>query len=334
MDRRSFLYCAAAAGSLALPARWPLARDAARTGLVTDDIFLQPVFSGTHPEQPQRVTETLAALERAGLSRSLARLPIRKAGDDELRLVHTDAHIAGIRRNHGDAIERIGRAGVGAALAACDAVHAGRVGNAFVLSRPPGHHAANDGEIVGFCIYNNVAVAARYLQRRLGYRKILIVDWDFHHGDGTEQLFYDDPTILVFSTHRWESYPRTGDPARRGTGAGEGYNVNVPLDCGATDADIVRAFDAQLMQRAQAFRPDVILISAGFDSREQDKLGCFSITDAGYAALTQRVMSIARAAGHGRIVSVLEGGYLFEGMASGVAAHVGVLAGRADGTAR
>lgn len=332
MDRRSFLSRAGAAAALAIAPGWPLAADAPpRTGLVTDEIFLQPVFSQTHPEQPQRVTATLAAIGRAGLSRSLQRLPIRDASDDELRLVHTDAHIAGIRRNHGDAIERIGRAGAGAALAACDAVHAGTVRNAFVLSRPPGHHAANEGEIVGFCIYNNVAVAARYLQRSLGYRKILVVDWDFHHGDGTEQLFYDDPSVLVFSTHRLESYPRTGDPSRRGTGPGLGFNINVPLDCGATDADIIRAFDTRLLPAADGFRPDFILISAGFDSRELDKLGCFSITDAGYAALTRRVLAIARAAGHERVVSVLEGGYLFEGMASGVTAHLRELAANHNG---
>jgi acetoin utilization deacetylase AcuC-like enzyme len=149
---------------------------------------------------------------------------------------------------------RLGRAGVGAALAACEAVHARKVRNAFVCSRPPGHHARNDGEVVGFCLYNNVAVAARYLQRRLGYRRILIVDWDYHHGDGTESFFYEDPSVLLFDTHDWRAYPRTGDPGRRGGGDAVGTKISVDLPCGATDAQMLRAFDQQLLPAAEVFR--------------------------------------------------------------------------------
>ncbi|MBU3694748.1 MAG: histone deacetylase [Rhodocyclaceae bacterium] len=333
MHRREFLGKSAAlslAGttSLALgPWQAALAKPMTPTGTgwVWDDIFLTPFFSPTHPEQPERVAAIRRAIEAQGLARDLRPIAIRQPAEDELRLIHTDAHIAGIRRNHGETIDRLGRAGVGAALAACEAVHARTVRNAFVCSRPPGHHARNEGEVVGFCLYNNVAIAARHLQRNLGYPRILIVDWDYHHGDGTEHFFYGDPSVLIFDTHDWRAYPQTGDPARRGAGAAVGTKISVDLPCGATDAQVLRAYDEQLQAAADAFRPDFVLISAGFDSRTQDKLGCFDITDAGYRQMTERVRAIARRHCGERLVSVLEGGYNFEGIASGVATHVRAL---------
>jgi acetoin utilization deacetylase AcuC-like enzyme len=333
MDRRRFLGHAGAltfAAGAAFVAAWSADVFAkpmtpAATAWVWDDIFLTPVFSPTHPEQPERVATIRRAIEAQRLSQALTAIAIRQPTEDELRLLHTDAHMAGIRANHGEAVDRLGRAGVGAALAACDAVHARRVRNAFVCSRPPGHHARNEGEVVGFCLYNNVAIAARYLQRALGYRRILIVDWDYHHGDGTEHFFYDDPSILFFDTHDGRAYPRTGDPSRRGSGAAAGTKINVDLPCGATDAQMLAAYDERLLPAADAFRPDFVLISAGFDSRTQDRLGCFDITDAGYRQMTERVRAIARRHCGDRVVSVLEGGYNFQGIASGVAAHVRAL---------
>ncbi len=325
MNRRSFLAHAGALMASGLSAESFGAGPTRRTGLVFDEIFLTSFFPPDHPEQPVRLAVAWSAIKSTGLDRELHRIPLKSISDRELRLVHTPEHIAGIRDKYGPVIDRYARAGVGGTLAACDAVHKGKVRNSFVLVRPPGHHAHNAGEVVGFCLFNNVAIAARYLQRRLGYRKILIVDWDFHHGDGTEAFFYDDPTVLYFSTHRVESYPRTGDPERRGEGAGLGYNINVALDCGAGDGDIINAFDTHLMPAALRFQPDFILISAGFDSRIDDTLGCFDITDHGYAELTARVQTIARESGHERIVSVLEGGYHLPGLASGIPAHIRAL---------
>lgn len=333
MHRREFLGhggALALAGGVALATLRPAVALAkpmtpTATGWVWDDIFLTPFFSPTHPEQPERVAAIRRAIVAQGLARDLRTIPIRQPTEDELRLLHTDAHMAGIRRNHGETIDRLGRAGVGAALAACDAVHARQVRNAFVCSRPPGHHARNEGEVVGFCLYNNVAIAARYLQRSLGYQRILIVDWDYHHGDGTESFFYEDPSVLFFDTHDWRAYPRTGDPARRGAGQAIGTKINVDLPCGATDEQVLAAYDERLLPAADAFKPDFVLISAGFDSRMQDKLGCFDITDAGYRRMTERVRAIARRHCGDRVVSVLEGGYNFEGIASGVATHVRAL---------
>lgn len=336
MDRRGFLgrgaalalagAAASAVGAGMMAGRaWAKPMQPGSTGWVWDDIFLTPFFSPTHPEQPERVAAIRRTVAARGLARELVPLPLRAVAEDELRLIHTDAHMAGIRARHGETIDRLGRAGVGAALAACDAVHARKVRNAFVCSRPPGHHARNDGEEVGFCLYNNVAIATRYLQRRLGYKRILIVDWDYHHGDGTEHFFYDDPSVLFFDTHDWRAYPRTGDPARRGAGQAVGTKINVDLPCGATDAQMLAAYDERLMPAADAFKPEFVLVSAGFDSRMEDKLGCFGITDDGYRQMTDRVRAIARRHCGDRVVSVLEGGYNFEGIASGVATHVAAL---------
>jgi acetoin utilization deacetylase AcuC-like enzyme len=307
--------------------RAPWAVPAAATGWVFDEAFMTPVFEPAHPEQPRRVQAILDAMRTSGLLPRLRSLTARDDVESALRLIHTEAHIAAIRIAYGEAIDAMARKGVGAALAAVDAVASASVRNAFVCSRPPGHHARNTGREEGFCFFNNVAIAARHAQRELGLRRVLIVDWDYHHGDGTESFFYDDPEVLYFSTHDWHAYPGTGDPARTGAGAGTGYNINVPLPCGATDADIVAAFEKQLLPAADAFRPDLVLVSAGFDSRADDLLGCLGVSDEGFVQLTRMVMAIAERHCSGRLVSVLEGGYNLRGLASAVVAHVGTLLG-------
>ena len=154
------------------------------------------------------------------------------------------------------------------------------------------------------------------------YKRILIVDWDYHHGDGTEFFFYDDPTVLFFSLHDWHSYPGTGDPARKGDGEGYGYNINVHLNCGATDSDLRQTLVDKLLPAAEKFQPDFVLISAGFDSRKDDLLGCFNFSDSGFYDATKIVLDIANKYANGKIVSLLEGGYYPEGVANGVQAHL------------
>jgi acetoin utilization deacetylase AcuC-like enzyme len=195
----------------------------------------------------------------------------------------------------------------------------------FVLLAPPGHHAMNTGQEEGFCYYNHIAIAARYAQQVYKLKKILIIDWDYHHGNGTEWAFYSDPSVLFFSTHDMNNYPGTGSPARTGEGDGVGFNINVHLKCGATDDDIIKAFKDNLLPAADDFKPDLILISAGFDSRQDDLLGCHKITDKGFTQLTHIVKSIAANHCDGKIVSLLEGGYNIEGNASAVVAHVEAL---------
>ena len=212
----------------------------------------------------------------------------------------------------------------GGILAAIDAVVAGKIRNAFAVIRPPGHHALPD-RAMGFCLLNHVAIAARYIQKKHGLKRILIVDWDVHHGNGTQEVFYDDPSVLYFSTHQFPYYPWSGDPDERGTGAGLGTTVNAPLWPGSGDASILKAFREDLLPAAEAFRPDFVLISSGFDAHERDPIAEMRITTPGYAALTKIVAGIAERHAKGRLVSLLEGGYNLKALAQATEAHLRAL---------
>jgi acetoin utilization deacetylase AcuC-like enzyme len=190
--------------------------------------------------------------------------------------------------------------------------------------RPPGHHALKD-KAMGFCMFGNVAIAARYIQQKHKLAKVLIVDWDVHHGNGTQYASYDDPTILHFDVHRSPFYPGSGNADERGKGKGVGFKINVPLPAGSGDKEYREAFETKLLPAALDFKPDFVLISAGFDAHEHDPMGGMKVTTAGYAELTRIVRQIADKCCGGRIVSVLEGGYGLEGLADSVEAHIRVL---------
>lgn len=324
-SRRRFLRrCGAAAAGAAAVALLPAGpADAGRapTGLFFDPLFLEFEHAPGHPESPARARAVAAALMTpdSGLQR-IQSIDARAA----LTLVHPLEHVTRIEHDSPSA-HAVALRTVGGVLGCVDAVFEQRVRNAFAASRPPGHHAFADGREEGFCYYNAVAIAARWAQRRWGIRRVLIADWDYHHGNGTEIAFYSDPDVLVFSTHDWQAYPGTGDPSRRGEGRGYGRNINVHLDCGAGDAQITRAFDEHLLPIAHRFAPELVLISAGFDSRRDDLLGCFAVTDDGFVQLTRRMLDLADLHCAGRIVSVLEGGYNVAGTAAAAAAHVGAL---------
>lgn len=215
----------------------------------------------------------------------------------------------------------------GGVMNSVDAVMTGRVQNAFCAVRPPGHHAG-PSRGMGFCLFNTVAIAARYVQKTYGLQRVLIVDQDYHHGNGTQDIFYDDGSVFYFSTHHYGANPGTGAASDTGRGAGAGRILNVPLPPGAGDAQILRAFQTQLVPAARAFKPDFILISAGFDAMRNDGLGVFDVTPEGFAAITRVVVDLANELCQGRIVSVLEGGYRLDGLADSVAAHVRVLQAR------
>ena len=299
-------------------------RTARRTGIAHDPAFLEHWIAQGHPESPHRLVAVVERLKRDGLLERTEKIELFDDVEPHLLRIHTAGHVAAIKRRYPEA-HKAASAAASAGVAATAAVCEGRLDNAFCATRPPGHHALNTGREEGFCFYNTVAVAARYAQRVHGLEKILIADWDYHHGNGTEAAFYDDPSVLFFSTHDQYAYPGVGDPRRTGKGEGKGYNVNVHLDCGATDQDLLSAFTDRLLPAAEAFKPDLVLISAGFDSRKDDTLGCFEVSDDGFAELTKMMTGLAARHCEKRLVSVLEGGYRLSGLASAAAAHVKAL---------
>ena len=314
---------------MGMTAEKPLMKDkdnhpAGKTGIVYDDLFLEHWFGRGHPESPERLMAIKKLLDSTGTFEQLIPVSPLEDIDPYLLTVHTESHIYSISNRYGHS-HNVALAVVAGILGAVDMVCNRKLKNAFCATRPPGHHALNTGREEGFCFYNAIAIAARYAQIKYGLGKILIVDWDYHHGNGTEAVFYSDPSVLYFSTHDLYAYPGTGFPDKSGEGAGEGYNINVHLDCGTTDSDILRVFNDKLLPAARAFQPDIVLVSAGFDSRKDDLLGCFDITDTGFVRLTRLVMSLADEFCEGKLVSVLEGGYNVQGNASAVLHHVRTL---------
>lgn len=294
-----------------------------KTGYVYDKRYHDHVLMYGHPESPKRLEEIQKLMKESGLSQEVTKIEFVDEPLPFIRKMHIDAHISSVQSF--PTTGEIAELAVSGVLGAVKAVSEGTVTNAFCAVRPPGHHAHNSGGEEGFCFYNNVAIAARYAQEVFNHKKILIIDWDYHHGNGTSDAFYDDPSVLFFSTHCWYAYPGTGDPSRQGAGEGLGFNINVDLGSGATDNDILQAWEKKLLPKVDEFKPDFVFISAGFDSRKDDLLGTFNITDECFATLTKMAMDIAKTHCNGRLVSMLEGGYNPFGLAKAVVAHVGAL---------
>lgn len=283
-----------------------------------------PSSSGApRPEVAERLVRIMEVLGERGLVQEMRPVAAHSDPLPSIAAHHTPEHVASIRRI--DTTGPLAELAVAGALGAVDAVAAGTVRNAFCAIRPPGHHANNTGAEEGFCYYSNAAITARYAQRVHGYERVLIIDWDYHHGNATQNAFYDDPTVLFYSTHDFAAYPRTGDPGLVGEGDGTGTNINVHLDCGSRDADMLRSWDEKLEPAVAAFDPDFIVVSAGFDSRRDDTLGCFDVSDHAFRRMTRAAMAFADSCCEGRLVSLLEGGYNIEGLALATATHVEAL---------
>ncbi len=310
---------------------------APRVGFATHPAFLAHDTGEGHPESPQRLEAILTHLRQTDLWPALQHLSPEPARREILELVHRPAYLEALERAC-----RLGPAALdpdtivspatweaacrasGAVIQSIDELLAGRLDASFCAVRPPGHHALAN-RAMGFCVINHIAVGARYAQRRHGVKRVLIVDWDVHHGNGTEAIFADDPSVLYFSTHQWPFYPGTGRASDSGIGAGQGTTINVPLPPGSGDADLIRAFETRLVPAADAFHPQLVLISAGFDAHRDDPLAQLEATETGYAALTRIVSQIAQRHASRRIVSMLEGGYALHALARSVESHVGAL---------
>jgi acetoin utilization deacetylase AcuC-like enzyme len=308
------------------------------TVLLADPISREHLAGRHHIECPERFDAVLEGLRTAGLLDRLGRVEPRAVTFDELRRCHTSGYLQTARRDIASGAQclstgdtgiaprswEVAERAAGGVLNAVDAVVSGRAQNAFCAVRPPGHHAtASRG--MGFCLFNNVALGARYAQRKHGLDRVLIVDWDVHHGNGTQDLFYSDPSVFFFSVHQWPLYHGTGRADETGADGAEGTTMNFPLPPGSGRREILGPVREALLPAARAYRPDLVLVSAGFDSRDGDPLGRFTLTDEDFTALTEATMEIADHSAAGRLVSVLEGGYNLAGLASAAAAHVAAL---------
>lgn len=309
------------------------------TAIVHHPIYEKHDTGIGHPETPLRYRAVMDALRNdTELWNSLREITPAKAAQGIVQAAHTPQHFKRVEGAFASGMDRLDADTVismrsfdaalvaaGGAVAAVDTVMSGEVRNAFVAARPPGHHATGE-RAMGFCLFNNVAVAARYAQNK--YKEIdrvAIVDWDVHHGNGTQGIFYSDPSVHFFSMHQYPWYPGTGSRGETGQGKGLGYTLNVPVKAFTKAADQIRAFEAAIEEIASKMTPDIVFISAGFDAHLTDPLGQLQIEDADYEAMTRVMMQWADDACGGRIVSCLEGGYNLETLGDTVKNHVRVL---------
>lgn len=291
-----------------------------RTAIVVDPRYRAHETGEGHPERPER----LLSIERAlhdWRGTPLEQVPPRLADESEILLAHSaDLYEAIARTQHAT------RSHIDADTAACDrsfetallaaggllelgdAVATGAYRNGFAFVRPPGHHATA-GQAMGFCLFNNVAIAARHLQRKHGYQRIAIIDWDLHHGNGTEAIFYDDPSVLYVSLHQYPFYPGTGAVTDTGRGDGLGFNVNVPFSAGVGDEGYALVLEEIVAPVLRQFAPEFVLVSAGFDCHWRDPLGGMQVTEKGFIAMTRILLQVADDVAGGRLIAVLEGGY-------------------------
>jgi acetoin utilization deacetylase AcuC-like enzyme len=312
----------------------------AKTGIVKHPLYLEHKTGIMHPENPYRLESIYTMLESRDFGGALVGVDPRFARLAELLLVHDPGYVDRVLdsaekpqiRFDPDTVTspktyKAAWMAAGGVMEAIRAVLAGEVRNAFALIRPPGHHALRD-RAMGFCIFNNLAIGARYAVTYHGLKRVMIVDWDLHHGNGIQEIFYRDPHVLYASLHRHPYYPWTGGAEEVGEGEGKGFNVNVPLEMGCSDADYGNIYRHLLFPVARRFRPEIILVAAGFDIHHNDPLRSMSVTEAGFARMTQLLMEMAAELCQKRLVLALEGGYNSEALRDSVGTVLWELTGR------
>lgn len=310
-----------------------------RTGFVYHPDYLKHDAGAFHPESPLRLMAIVDCVKNSDLNEKLVFLEPSPASVEQVQYIHTESYVKFLKefcRRGGGNLEidtgvskdsyDVALLAVGGIIKAIDAVLDGEVDNAFAAVRPPGHHAlADTGK--GFCLFNNLAIGARYAQKERGLERIIIVDWDVHHGDGTHYIFYEDPSVFYFSIHQFPFYPGTGRAYETGKGAGAGYTLNVPVPFGAGVDLYIDVFQKKFKPMGLRFNPDIILISAGFDGHKDDPIGGTELTSESYGVFTDIVMEVAEETCGGKVVSALEGGYEPKAVSESVVMHLKHLMG-------
>ena len=302
-----------------------------KTAVVVDKEYLKHFAGPSHPERPERIKVMLdlaASLE----PQKFALLPARSATRAEIELVHDAEHVRLVESTStvnqfaldGDTITcrdsfAVALLAAGGFLNVLDSIAANESANGFALVRPPGHHALRD-RAMGFCLFNTMAIGAEYLKHHHGARRIMIVDWDVHHGNGTQDAFYEDPSVLFLSTHQYPFYPGTGAVSEIGAAAGAGYTINVPLPAGCADTEYLQVFQDVVVKAAEKFRPDWVLVSAGFDPHQRDPLAGMQVTERGFGSMARTLIDVAKTFADSRIAFLLEGGYDLVGLRNSAAA--------------
>lgn len=312
-----------------------------KAGLVYDPIYLEH-DTGDHVENARRLVDAMSYLKDTGIKEKLTSLPARPASIEELEMIHVPEYISYVKNKaekgggwlDPDTVMspksyEAALYAAGGVLVAVEAVMKGEVDNAFALVRPPGHHAVRD-RAMGFCIFNNVAIAAKFALSKFNLNRVLIADFDVHHGNGTQDAFYADPRVLYFSTHQYPFYPGTGWMDETGTGEGEGTTVNFPMTAGWGDEEYLRAFNEVLVPVARRFQPQLILVSAGFDAHWADHLAMMKVTITCFAQMAMISKELATELCQGRLVFTLEGGYNLRVVASSIKATFDVLLGYSE----
>ncbi|MFH1853926.1 MAG: histone deacetylase [Candidatus Omnitrophota bacterium] len=320
------------------------------TALIYHPAYLKHDTGPHHPERASRLQAILRKLQKTSLISKLRLIEPKKAPINDIALVHSREHILYIKnicsRLRSNSKYSSGKAeknvsldtdtvisqdsfesalfAAGGVIRAIDLVFQRGADNAFCMVRPPGHHA-RPSQAMGFCIFNNIAIGARYLQKKYSLDRIAIIDWDVHHGNGTEEVFYEDPEILYISLHQYPHYPGTGARADIGNNKGKGYNLNIPMPVASGDLEYIKAFKETVIPRVNDFKPQFILISAGFDGHRDDPLSSMTLTEQGYYEMTLILKELASLYSQNRIVSVLEGGYNLFALADSVHIHLKAL---------
>ena len=307
-----------------------------KTAFFTDDLFLEHDTGPQHPETSGRLVAIREKVERQTYFNKFVFLERRFASVADVALMHEERYINNLKvfgDNSGGYLDgdtpvsarsyEAALLAAGAGIEAAERMQAGEINRALLLLRPPGHHSLRTGAM-GFCLFNNVAICAKNLLNQ-GRQKIAILDWDVHHGNGTQAMFYENPDVLFISMHQFPFYPGSGAAQETGAGAGRGYTLNLPMAAGSGDAEYISAFREKVLPALEAFQPEVLLISAGYDAHVRDPLASIQLTTETYAWMTKQSLEFAEQHCGGRIISFLEGGYDFQALADSVEAHAAVL---------